>query len=380
MWDAGIKDDKFAVIAKMNEKCKIAVKTPVGVSERFEIDKIEMQGTKFSNIKCSIQMDTLGKDCYSSGEDLFLYKKAVYIPPLGMIDDIITFALSGTNAIKTNAIVNSKIESKKLEFGGNKCYNIHIGKLKDTHSKLKVHSDTLNVKEYETYLGDIICRTGSNDNNIEQRRNQGIAAINQITSMLNLVSLGHFYFEIYEVQKYSPSDGDWVHQIKKDMDEIKLNLKEEEIRSMSHSQFKKLVKQKITKLAISNLEAKKKQKTMKIEITSFKPQEYILSKNLSTTEVQNLFKIRNNMIDVKENFKSNQENILCKLCLSFCENQQHLLQCTKIKEKLNGVMNFESLDIEMAYQSIERQEKIAKIYTIILNARKDILSQNIGNQ
>ena len=67
----------------------------------------------------------------------------------------------------------------------------------------------------------------------------------------------------YEVQKYSPSDGDWVHQIKRDMDEIKLNLKEEEIRSMSHSQFKKIVKQKVTKLAISNLGVKKKQKPEK---------------------------------------------------------------------------------------------------------------------
>ena len=184
----------------------------------------------------------------------------------------------------------------------------------------------------------------------------------------------------YEVQKYSPSDGDWVHQIKRDMDEIKLNLKEEEIKSMSHSQFKKIVKQKVTKLAISNLEAKKKQNTRKVEIKSFKPQEYILSKNLSITEVQNLFKIRNNMIDVKENFKSNQENILCKLCLLFSENQQHLIHCPKIKGKLNGAVNFESLDLEMAYQSIESQEKIAKNYTIILNARKDILSQNIGNQ
>ena len=54
LWDAGVQDDKFAVIAKMNEKCNIAVNTPVGISERFELNKIEMQGTKFSNLKCSV--------------------------------------------------------------------------------------------------------------------------------------------------------------------------------------------------------------------------------------------------------------------------------------------------------------------------------------
>jgi hypothetical protein len=52
LWDAGIQDDKFAIIGKMNEKCNIAVKTPVGITDRFELEKIEMQGTKFSNIKC----------------------------------------------------------------------------------------------------------------------------------------------------------------------------------------------------------------------------------------------------------------------------------------------------------------------------------------
>ena len=61
LWDAGVQNDKFAVIAKMNEHCNIAVKTPVGVTDRFDMERIEMQGTKFSNIKCSIQMDTLGR-------------------------------------------------------------------------------------------------------------------------------------------------------------------------------------------------------------------------------------------------------------------------------------------------------------------------------
>ena len=139
LWDAGIQDDKFAIIAKLNENCKIAVKTPVGTTERFHVNRIEMQGTKFANIKCSIQMDTLGKECYNSGEGLFRYKNSVNIPPLGMIDDIASFALSGSKAIITNAIINSKIESKKLELGPSKCYNIHIGKSEETNTMIKAH-------------------------------------------------------------------------------------------------------------------------------------------------------------------------------------------------------------------------------------------------
>ena len=52
---------------------------------------------------------------------------------------------------------------------------------------LRVYSDNLNVKEYETYLGDVISNTGSNEKNIEKRKNEGLAAINQISSILNLV-------------------------------------------------------------------------------------------------------------------------------------------------------------------------------------------------
>ena len=71
-----------------------------------------------------------------------------------MKDDIASFSLSGPDAIKTNAIINAKIESKKLEFGPAKCYNIHLGELEET--TMKVHDYTMKVKFYETYLGDII--------------------------------------------------------------------------------------------------------------------------------------------------------------------------------------------------------------------------------
>jgi hypothetical protein len=408
----------------MNEKCQIAIKTPLGITDRFELQEIEMQGTKFSNIKCSIQIDTLGKECYSSGEGLFLYKEGVYVPPLGMIDDIASFALSGADSIKTNAIINAKIESKKLEFGPAKCYNIHIGS--NVHSKLKVHDETIQVKDYETYLGDIITNTGSNDRNIENRRNQGIGAINQINSMLNLTSLGHFYFEIalvlrdailtsklvfnsevwynlttpqmekleqvdemyfrkildvakttprvglyidlgklplkfiikmrrmmyywhilnrdegdllfkfFSVQKFSPSKCDWALQVQRDKADLNLNFSELEIKSMSCEKFKSILKQKIDDTAKSYLKNKRKEKTKNIDINHFKPKEYLMSKNLSVTEVQNLFKLRNCMIDVKGNFHSgNKDDMWCRTCNLFTETQQHLVHTHQRKIKRN---------------------------------------------
>ena len=67
--------------------------------------------------------------CYLYNEGLFLYKNCVNIPPLGMFDDIASITLCGVVSLKTNAI-DLKIESKKLKFGTNKCFNIHIVKVK----------------------------------------------------------------------------------------------------------------------------------------------------------------------------------------------------------------------------------------------------------
>ena len=55
------------------------------------------------------------------------------------------------------------------------------------------------------------------------------------------------------------------------------------------------------------------------------------------------------MIDVKANFKSSHENLLCNLCMLACESQAHLINCTKIREKLKGIIEFENLSTKMAY-------------------------------
>ena len=76
-----------------------------------------MQGTVMGPIKTSYQLDTLGRDCYERQEGLYQYNGCVSIPPLQMIDDLASFSTCSTQSVVTNAIINAKIESKKLEFG-----------------------------------------------------------------------------------------------------------------------------------------------------------------------------------------------------------------------------------------------------------------------
>ena len=142
LWDVGVNDDKFALISEMNSKCRIAIKTPIGQTDRFEMDRIEMQGTVMGPIKASVQLDTLGRDCYERQEGLYNYKECVAVPPLMMIDDLAAFALCGTDSVKLNAIINAKIACKKLEFGPSKCFKMHIGKEITSCTELKVNKES----------------------------------------------------------------------------------------------------------------------------------------------------------------------------------------------------------------------------------------------
>ena len=72
IYDAGIRDDKFTIIISLlNQKCKVKVKTPVGDTDEFELENIEMQGTVTAPLKCTVQVETLGRDCYKTRTGLY---------------------------------------------------------------------------------------------------------------------------------------------------------------------------------------------------------------------------------------------------------------------------------------------------------------------
>ena len=87
-----------------------------------------MQGTVLSNIKCSVQIDSIGKDCITENKGIYKYKDCVSIPPLSMVNDVFTVSSCGTNSVISNAIVQAKVECKQLKLGHSKCFNMQTGK------------------------------------------------------------------------------------------------------------------------------------------------------------------------------------------------------------------------------------------------------------
>ena len=166
------------------------------------MDRIVLQGSVFGPIKCAVQMDTLGREALQSGIGILKYKDTIDVPALAMIDDVMGMASCGDNSIELNAIINSKMESKKLRLSGDKCFKIHISKRKtDCSQILKVHESSMKNVSQATYLGDVISENGTINETIVQRSQKSIGITSQITSMLASISLGSFHFDIALVMR-----------------------------------------------------------------------------------------------------------------------------------------------------------------------------------
>ena len=197
LFNAGVRDDHFVLMANSNKKCQVAVRTPWGsVTDRVELNEIEMQGTVPAPLKCSIQIDTLGKECIESGECLYKYKECVDIPPLAMIDDILAVTDCSVESVKMNALIKSKVEHKNLELGPEKCFKMHVGQQDDCCPTLKIDNELMLTSNNEKYLGDILTTDGKINQNIEERHNKGIGIVNTISGMLKEISFGQYYFEM----------------------------------------------------------------------------------------------------------------------------------------------------------------------------------------
>ena len=196
------RDEKLALVYKVNTENYVAVNTSVGQTERVKMDNIVMQGGKWGPLQCSNSMDKIGKKCVEQGENLYTYKGLVKVMPLAMVDDLLAMAKCGLQSTNLNIKINNEIEFKKLKFhtpnaqGKSKCHTMHIGKKRSECPELKVHGYTMEQVSSDTYLGDIISSDGKNKLNIESRVAKGLGIVSQIMDMLKTVSFGGHYFKM----------------------------------------------------------------------------------------------------------------------------------------------------------------------------------------
>ena len=117
-----------------------------------------MQGSVWGSLFCTATMDKLGQLAYEDESLLYMYKGSVAVPPICLVDDILSMQKC-SETVKINATINAFIEMKKLTLSNTKCKRIHVGKQSEC-ADLKVHDDKMNNAEKEKYLGDIVDKNG----------------------------------------------------------------------------------------------------------------------------------------------------------------------------------------------------------------------------
>ena len=196
------RDEKIALIYKLNAENYVAINTTVGQTRRVNMKEIVMQGGKWGPLKCSNTMDKVGKKCLKMGKHLYDYKGGVKVTPLAMVDDLLVIAKCGEKSKDVNIFVNAAIEMKKLRFhtpgsdGKSKCHTLHVGKNKTDCPKMEVHKCPMEKVDSDEYLGDIISNNGKNTKNIQKRVAKGLGIISQIMDLLKNVCFGRHFFEI----------------------------------------------------------------------------------------------------------------------------------------------------------------------------------------
>merc|ERR1712080_328178 len=109
--------------------------------------EIIMQGGVWGPLKCSVQIDDIGKECLKTGKYIYKYKQSVDIPHLAMIDDIAAVAKCGIESVQLNSYINTKIKSNKLKFGPNKCVKLHINNKNEKCECLKLEVEEIEMND-----------------------------------------------------------------------------------------------------------------------------------------------------------------------------------------------------------------------------------------
>ena len=490
MYESGVKNDMLALLKEANEIVKFAVKTPNGTTEQRTINNKIMQGDVMAPLMSSNFVDTnVVKPAVVTG-NVYMYKNKVPIPPLIMQDDTLTVSLCGKKTKSMNKLINTCTSNMGLQFGTDKCVQMHIGKSHKTNICVKGKVDAWSEKlvtrstdqtktltdVYEgevemksvfkkKYLGEIITNTMNNEENIKDRTNRAYGSANKIKDSINERPFGKHIFkaallmrnsmlmgslmnnvetlvnvtkkdekqlekpdlvlqenllptkgkvskafrylelgiipvryiimqkrllflkyllgqntetmlkQVYIELKKESRKGDFVDQVKRDLNEAEIKMEDSEINNMTENHWKNLVKKKIKELALKNLihENNTKEKTGNIKFDKLEIRDY-LKENRNTKLSQTIFEIRSGTLDIKCWQKWKYEDNLCISCEEKEENMEHLLKCKRYGKEI------ENLDWKEIYKNeTDKQFEISKEVLRRMKLRKQIMEAGLDS-
>ena len=179
--------------------------------------------------------------------------------------------------------------------------------------------------------------------------------------------LSKFFWAQWE----NPTKSDWTVDVLKNLEEMNIVNDLTEIKSMSKFSFKKIVMKKAREYEFErflNIKANKS-KMKNLSYTSLEIQDYLLLKNMNTSQAKAIFKFRLRMAPFGENFRSGSNLVLCPLCGLHRDGQKESFSCPKMKQMIDIKGKYEqvfgwkfSADFILTIQSIfEFREEYRKL-------------------
>ena len=174
-----------------------------------------------------------------------------------------------------------------------------------------------------------------------------------------------------------PTTNDWLSSAKKYIEKLNINMSLNDIKEMSITKFKRIVKTQSKIICYKQLISEIKSKGKECNYKKLNLQTYFRA-NAQITNIQakHLFAQRARMYFLKNNFKGAFEKYTCRLCKSTeIESNEHLLLCQKLKE------DNEIISIHIKYENIFSTNLNSQINASILirnkmNYFKQILQDN----
>ena len=152
LYYSGCKDDKLALLYDVNKSNNVAVKTSLGLTDRFQLADNILQGDVFGNILASNQIDKFGRQCLEEETNIYIYRNTVPIAPLAMCDDLLVISECGYKTDLAVAYLNSQASFNYLQFGPSKCAKMHVGKIKQKFKCSPVYLDNWISEEKENKI------------------------------------------------------------------------------------------------------------------------------------------------------------------------------------------------------------------------------------
>ena len=138
-------------------------------------------------------------------------------------------------------------------------------------------------------------------------------------------------------QYNNPIKGDWVSSCLEDLKYLNISLSIEEIKLMKKKQFKILLQKSIENKAFQYLLEKQRSKGAEIKYQSLKMAEYLAPNHekISISDQRYIFKIRNRMIEIENNFPKKYPKNPC-VC-GEKQTQEHIYSCEYVNQNKSKI-------------------------------------------